>query len=428
MNAVPAADADGSGVPDTVELVAETYEAALAHYVSMGYRAPVSDLGTSDGDGGDGRFDVYLVDFALRADGAYRRERCTGSICSGYMVQENDFTGYRYPSFRIATRILASHELFHAVQAAYDADGAVNFGEATAVWATESFDSDLDDFEGFVAAWMQQPERSLDQEPLSPADGYSYGVSIFFRYLSERFDDDIVREIWEAMVDGAGGVADPEWLPAIASVLSARGAEFEEVFHTFSRWILYSGIGGPSGETFERATDYAPVTRVEETLPFSDDALRVFTTSTRIYSFPPAGRTAITAALVSEDVTQLEPLELTITVRRRTDLDLHVIGAAEIVDVTGADEIVVAVSNGNIEGNSARPGLCVGTPAEVSACVATGAPDAGPLDPDAGIIESDAAIGADAAPPSSGCSCRAGSRASAPWPLALLALALRRRR
>jgi MYXO-CTERM domain-containing protein len=427
VNAVPTPDTDGSGVPDTVELVAATYEEALAHYVSLGYRAPVSDLGTPGGDGGDDRFDVYLVDFALRADGSYRRERCTGSICSGYMVQENDFVGYRYPNYTIATRILASHELFHAVQAAYDADGSSNFGEATAVWATESFDPSLDDFEGFVAGWMRQPERSLDQEPLSPADGYSYGVSIFFRYLSERFGDDVVLEIWEAMEDGAGGIADPVWLPTVASVIESHDADFIEVFHTFSRWILYSGIGGPAGETFAEAASYAPVTRVTEALPFHDDALRVFTASTRIWSFPAAGRTSITAALVSDDPAETATLELTIAIRRRTEMEVHVITALEVIDATGADEIVVAVSNGNIDGNSARPGLCVGTPAEVTACASV-VPDAGVIDTDAGIIESDASIGGDVSPPSSGCSCRAGSDRSPPWPLGLLGLALLRRR
>lgn len=427
VNAVPTADADATGIPDTVELVAATYEEALGYYAILGYRAPISDLGTPGGDGGDGRFDVYLVDFALRADGSFRRERCAGSICSGYMVQENDFVGYRYANYRIATRILASHELFHAVQAAYDADGSSNFGEATAVWATESFDPSLNDFEGFVAGWMAVPERSLDQEPLSPADGYSYGVSIFFRYLSERFGDDVILEIWRAMEDGAGGVADPVWLEAIASVLTAHDTDFIEAFHTFSRWVLYSGIGGPDGETFAEAARYAPVTRVTETLPFHDDALRVFTASTRIWSFPAAGRTQVTAALVSDDPEETATLELTIAIRRRTDVEVHVITALEVIDATGADEIVVAVSNGAIDGNSARPGLCVGTPAEVSACVGSVAADAGMIETDAGIIESDAAMPGDAGP-TSGCSCRAGSRSSAPWPLALLALALLRHR
>lgn len=435
VNAVPELDADGSGVPDAVEIAAQTYDDALAFYVDAGFRAPVSDLGTPGGDGGDGRFDVYLVDFALRSDGSFRRERCTGSICSGYMVQENDFTGYRYPNFTVATRILASHELFHAVQAAYDADTGSNFSEATAVWATERFDASLTDFEGFVPALLRQPERSLDTEPLSPADGYSYGVSLFFEYLTERHGEDIVREIWEAMVDGAGGVADPVWLPTVERVLASHGvASFADAYHEYASWVLYTGIGGPEGETFTDAERFPRATAVTEALPFSDDAIRAFTTSMRLWSFPPAGRTELTVALVTDDPAELEPLAVFVSVRTGGELAitrLSAVDGSDVVDIAGATEVVVGIANGRIDGESARPALCVGSPAEVTACAGTpsdpdaGAPDAGPMP--------DATIGGDAGgmPAPTGCSCSTmGSRAPVSLPLAMIfaALLLRRAR
>ena len=124
-NAVPAEDVEATGVPDYVELVAETYDEVYRRYhEELGFREPLGDaiLG-GRGDGGDERFDVYLLDFAGRADGAYRRDAClsmNGSVCAGHILQENDFVGYAYPSRRVATRVLASHEYFHAVQAAYD--------------------------------------------------------------------------------------------------------------------------------------------------------------------------------------------------------------------------------------------------------------------------------------------------------------------
>src|SRR4051812_45921974 len=62
-HAVPAADADGDGVPDHVALVAATYEDVLDVYTSMGFRAPLDD--------GDGIFDVYLVDTGFSADGSF---------------------------------------------------------------------------------------------------------------------------------------------------------------------------------------------------------------------------------------------------------------------------------------------------------------------------------------------------------------------
>ena len=122
-NAVPAADANADMVPDFVEEVASVYEDVLTKYHDeMGFRAPADD-GMIVDNGGDARFDVYLVDFAGQGDGNYRDDQCTpqnADICAGYMVQENDYKGYGYPSTLVANRILGSHEFFHAVQSAYD--------------------------------------------------------------------------------------------------------------------------------------------------------------------------------------------------------------------------------------------------------------------------------------------------------------------
>ena len=82
---------------------------------------------------------------------------------SGFIVQENDFAGYGYPSLTYANRVLASHEFFHAVQAAYDSEQSSIIGEGSAVWATEQFDGSLADFEGFLPGFFKHPDRSLDK-------------------------------------------------------------------------------------------------------------------------------------------------------------------------------------------------------------------------------------------------------------------------
>ena len=88
-SAVPALDADSSGVPDFVEEVAEVYVDVLAHYESLGFRPPESDADIPD-NGGDDRFDVYLVDFAGVGDGAFRQDSCLSENtdrCIGFMTQ-----------------------------------------------------------------------------------------------------------------------------------------------------------------------------------------------------------------------------------------------------------------------------------------------------------------------------------------------------
>src|SRR5690606_23918477 len=74
-HAVPPLDEAGElGVPDHVELVAAIYDEVLEAYVGrLGFRAPLSDESLAD-NGGDGRFDVYLLDFGSSADGAFRTD------------------------------------------------------------------------------------------------------------------------------------------------------------------------------------------------------------------------------------------------------------------------------------------------------------------------------------------------------------------
>ena len=207
-HAVPAGDRDRDGIPDYVQDVADEYEAVRAYYRDdLGFLEPLSDARApraEGGDGGDSRFDVYLVDFGTSSDGAFRAQTCEPGAahrCSGYMLQENDFDGRNYPSLDLATRILASHEYFHAVQAAYRSDAGAVLGEGTAVWASEAYDPSLDDFEGFASGYLARTERSLTTEPTGPVDAFTYGSALFFQFLSERHEPAIIRELWQALAD-----------------------------------------------------------------------------------------------------------------------------------------------------------------------------------------------------------------------------------
>lgn len=391
-DAVSLVDQDRSDVPDTVEQVAAVYEEVFAFYAAQGFRSPLSDVGNSRGDGGSDAFDVYLIDFAGQADGAFVRDECEPSrpICNGFAAQENDFAGYGYPSFRIASRILASHELFHAVQAAYDSDTGANWGEATAVWASEHFDPDLDDFEFFVRGWFESPDRTIDQEPIGPVDGFSYGLAIFPQFLSERFGDDIVRRHWEDLEDGARGVLNPTWLSALIALLEREHTTtFEEVWVDFAEWVIRSGQGS-SIDTFANAASYPRVTRELVTLPFVDERLRVYRASMQVWGAGPNGRSTVAAAIADPDPTVLSGLTLILATRDGAsvasvygEVERDGVVSAE-VSANGVDEVIVMVVSHATEGQSKRPGLCIGDPAEVASCVAAKVPVAVEPEPEVG--------------------------------------------
>lgn len=458
-NRVPAGDANDSGVPDFVEAVGGVYDAVAAKYQgSLGFRAPLGDA-TATSNGGDGRFDVYLLDFARSADGAFRVDGCSTANpeqCFGYVVQENDFAGYGYPSATAATRILGSHEYFHAVQAAYDDNQGVVLSEGTAVWATEQFDPSTNDLEGFVHGYLERTDRSLDSPPPGPVPTFAYGSAVFFQFLSERYDPALVRTLLERCVNGQGhpsepgDVADPHWMVQLDALLKAEHqSSFAQAFLEFSTWNLWLGPAADAAVSYDNGAAYPLPTMTIVPVPYQVLPLRVFYASAQYFRLSTGGRPAMTAALVDDPASaedDTRDLALVLAPKRANRNEaVKVLSDAragtETVDSPNAQELVVAVVNTARQGSggvlSRRPGLCIGTPAEVLACrkaldpsVDAGQPDAGST-PDAGQPEPDAGTldGGTGLPPSpQGCGCGAG--APGLWSAALLVLAplFRRRR
>jgi hypothetical protein len=159
VDAVQIGDVDMNGIPDFPEAVALHADEVWADTVdNRGFRPPLDDSiyhDTAD-FGGDGRYDIYLVNIS-DSDGYRVIEACTGIpfTCAGYFAMENDFAGFGYPSDDFAIRILTSHEFFHAVQDAYDADQDRKWTEGTAVWNSDTVYPDVGEVAAFVRFFLE---------------------------------------------------------------------------------------------------------------------------------------------------------------------------------------------------------------------------------------------------------------------------------
>jgi MYXO-CTERM domain-containing protein len=443
-NAVPALDADASGTPDFVEQVASVYVDVLKKYHDdLGFRAPRGDTGLPD-NGGDGRFDVYLVDFAGKGDGNYQNDVCdpaNSEICAGYMIQENDFKGYGYPSNLVATRILGSHEFFHAVQAAYDDGQGSVMAEGTAVWATETFDPSLNDFEGFLNGYLDNPDRPLDTPLPGPVDPFSYGSAIFFQFLEEHYGAGTIRALWERCENGANSEANPVWFQEIEPLLQKQSSTtFADAFTDFATWNLFMGSLADPARAYKSGAGYPSVSMHDEAAPFSKDALRVYYASSQYYRLAPGARKAMTAALVAppDAPDETKDLRVLLAVKRGSAYDpvellSDATAGTETIDTAGADKLVAVVINTSQSGSSRKPALCIGDAAEVAACRAaagnTGTGGSG----GAGGAAGTGGGGGQAPPPkaASGCGCRVTEPAPEGGAAALVvgvAAALSRRR
>ncbi len=404
-NAVPPADADANGTPDYVDFVALQYDTVLETYTTLGFRAPRPDTGVAD-HGGDALFDVYLLDFTAAsgggADGSFRREQCVaGSGCTGYMLQENDLVGFGYPSVHYGARLLASHEFFHAVQAAYDdqlgAQGST-LSESTAVWASERFDPSQTDVENFSAAFLMRPDRALAIDPVGPVQPYAYGAAIVWEYYATRYDDALVVSFWDEL-DTTSGASTSNWLDVLDVVLARDHATtFHASYVDFAEWLLFTGSRVDEARGPRRGQQLAEVASMAVTLPYRTLSSRVFPASAHYFEVS-GNHVAVRLGGAAPEGVDV------IAVAFRDGFfvaDARGVGQVDLAAAT-ADTIFVVLANGATSGSSNAVAICIA--GDASECDA--APDAGMAMADGGGAGADAGMASPA--PGGGCACRAGA-------------------
>lgn len=239
VDAPPLADADGDAVPDWIESSLATLEEFWSTYHDVfGYRETLTD--DNDDDHPDGRLDVFFGD--IGADGFYGYAATDdpnlferfypGFNVSAFIVLDNDFAAAQFDegaSGFDAFRVAAAHELFHAFQFAYDIAEDNWFAQAGASWVEDEVADDVN----LNRVWLPFSAMGRPDVPLDFGDGpFQYANWIFFRYLSERFGRDIIRDAW-ALADGSPEGLDLYSIQAIKKAVRMRGARFPEVFADF---------------------------------------------------------------------------------------------------------------------------------------------------------------------------------------------------
>ena len=247
-----------------VDKVAHVAQKVLGTYADAGYRSPESD-GSA---GGNGLLDIYLKD--LGSQGLYgycdSDDPPTGTgpfDAPAYCAFDNDYREFPTHTPLENLEVTAAHELFHAVQFAYDYYEDAWFMEATATWAEDELYDDVDDNLQYLAqSPLKQPAKSMDHFENS---GFrQYGDWIFFRYLTEHDTASagglptLVRAIWER-ADGATGGPDDYSIQAVARVLANRGGSLT------SSWSQFAAANRRPGTSYDegKANRYpaAPLAR-----------------------------------------------------------------------------------------------------------------------------------------------------------------------
>ncbi|MFZ5477884.1 MAG: hypothetical protein ACOZNI_14005 [Myxococcota bacterium] len=219
-NAIHPADWNADGVPDRAYDAVVATEQNLRRFEFEGYAPPApEDEFDLDAPGGSDAFDVYLLDLSgWPFAGLAGRDACTGGRCSTYVVLKSvggSFDG------------IVAHEVFHAVQAAYDRYEPAWLHESTAEHAANVV---------FGDRYLSRTTCGLDSMR-EPSDCYdaAYGLGLLWEMLEVEVSEDIVRETIEATVEHEG-------LDALEVALDAHGTSIADVWPTFAIWNLKTGI------------------------------------------------------------------------------------------------------------------------------------------------------------------------------------------
>lgn len=238
-SAVEETDVDGGGLPDYVELVAETVEYVWTVEVEqMGWPHPPFDRG----QGGDERIDIYLDNILddgyagyVETSGGYitdnpmtpEQER---RAAYSYMVLDNDYAeadpdyGETPEGLLQAT---AAHEFNHVIQAGIDdLDLHAWLYEATATWMEDEVYDDINDGLFYLDSLFKHPDVCLVAEVANGDDLHWYGTWLFIRLLSERYGSDVIRTSWNNMRQLSGFRAMNEALAPFNTDIATEHRDF----------------------------------------------------------------------------------------------------------------------------------------------------------------------------------------------------------
>lgn len=247
----PSVDNNGNGVPDFVDNCADILDHVWAKEVdTMGYTPPPSDdwyVINDWNNGGDGKYDVYLVNLGTSYLGATYPETTQtagGWEWTSFLVLDNNYTGYPpYHEQYEWLKVTAAHEFFHTIHLGYDAFEGEEAGgtlkpywmEMTATWMEDQVFDEINDYIYYLPYFFNYPWLSLRN-----FDGlHPYGACIWPIFLGERFQNiDIIREIWTVCKQDKGDNV----LSATDQILGdLYNSSLSDAFQEFSVWNYFTG-------------------------------------------------------------------------------------------------------------------------------------------------------------------------------------------
>ncbi len=239
LHSVPANDSNYNKIPDIIENYAEIFEECWKKEIELEYSEPILN--------NDGYYDVYFLDMqSFFGDQAPLAYTATDPFLNHpihsptYIALDNDYADGKYgyitsDNVTDIVKVTFAHEFFHAIQLSYNSYIDSWFAEACATWMEDVIYDEVNDYYYYLPDFYNNPQFSLEHLGDTESDFvYEYGACVFPRYLSIKYDKDIIREIWEYTYNDTTKIYDNGLgILGIKNVLDKRGLSFASVLGDF---------------------------------------------------------------------------------------------------------------------------------------------------------------------------------------------------
>jgi len=222
---------------------------------TRGYLEPPSD-GTA---GGNSKYDVYIMSLSSGVLG-YTQPEVEGSYpwsdATSFIAMRNNYTWY--PPEMATLEVTAVHEYFHAIQFGYSYSQPGWYMEVSSVWIEDEMYPSNNDEHDYDGEFFPVPHISLTRNPSDPTYGmHCYGSYNWNVYLSEKFGDDAILDIWD-------NCKSYSVMTAFQNVAAGHSSSRSSAFAEFCVWNYFTGSRDLAGLYPEG--DLLPLVHIERTV------------------------------------------------------------------------------------------------------------------------------------------------------------------
>lgn len=243
VDAVPDKDDDEDGNPDLIQNYARWMVDARNKYIEFGLPMPYTNSSNLNS------YSIYIGN-SLCSDNVYGYTSPLGDWgdfkCPSYVVLRSDYTGFGWGKPKgfadsVAAQITGAHEFQHSIQMNIANKNMTMFlKEGCAVWSEQFvYEGNQDPF-SYIQNFLKMCNLGVNYDARTEynPDGstgdhylYAYGSWVYFQYLTDRFGNEVIKELYNALIN-------KKEIPAFDAVMKAHGSSLSEVTLNFYRTML----------------------------------------------------------------------------------------------------------------------------------------------------------------------------------------------